>query len=48
MRRRRTEGEMGKALLGVKGEWTRDVSHIEIGGATMTFDDISLTQNEHD
>lgn len=38
-------GEKGKALLGVKGEWTREVSHIEIDGATMTFDDIALTQN---
>ena len=38
-------GEKGKALLGVKGEWTRDVACIEIDGATMTFDDISLAQN---
>ena len=38
-------GEKGKALLGVKGEWTRNISHIKIDGAMMTFDDISLTQN---
>ena len=38
-------GEKGKALLGVKGEWTHDVSRVEIDGATMTFDDISLTKD---
>ena len=38
-------GEKGKALLGVKGKWTRDVARVEIDGATMTFDDISLARN---
>ncbi len=39
-------GVKGEALLGVKGEWTHDVSCIEIDGATMTFDDISLSQGK--
>jgi hypothetical protein len=38
-------GEKGRAMLGIKGEWTRDVARVEIDGAEMTFDDIALTQD---
>lgn len=41
-----SSGEKGKTLLGVKGEWTHNVSRIQIYGATMTFDDMSLSQSD--
>ena len=37
-------GEKGKALLGVRGEWTRDVARVEIDGATMSFEDLALSR----